>query len=38
LPDDGLVKPKPLREFVNINVNFNILKQFNAALVGQIKI
>jgi hypothetical protein len=37
-PDDGLVKPKHVAAFiVNLNVNFNILKQFNRALVGQIK-
>jgi len=30
LPDDGLVKPKHVGAFiVNLNVNFNILKQFN---------
>jgi hypothetical protein len=34
----ALVKPKHVAAFiVNINVNFNILKQFNFALVGQIK-
>jgi hypothetical protein len=33
-----LVKPKHVGAFiVNLNVNFNILKQFNFALVGQIK-
>jgi len=38
LPDDGLVKPKYAGAFiVNFNVNFNILKQFNFVLVGQIK-
>ena len=38
LPDDGFVKPKHLGAFiVNFNVNFNILNQFNCALVGQIK-
>ena len=38
LPDDGLVKPKHVGAFiVNLNVNFNILKQFNYALVGRIK-
>jgi hypothetical protein len=36
--DDGLVKPKHVAAFiVNRNVNFNILNQFNCALVGQIK-
>jgi hypothetical protein len=30
LPDDGLVKPRHARVFiVNLNVNFNILKQLN---------
>jgi hypothetical protein len=38
LPADGLVKPKHVAAFiVNLNVNFNILKQFNCPLVGQIK-
>ena len=38
LPDDGLVKPKHVGAFiVNLNVNFNILKQFNWGFVGQIK-
>jgi len=38
LPDDGLVKPKHVGAFiVNLDVNFNILKQFNSALVGLIK-
>jgi len=38
LPDDGLVKPKHVAAFiVNLNVGFNILKQFNCAFVGQIK-
>jgi hypothetical protein len=38
LPDDGLVKPKHVGAFiVNLTVNFNILKQLNCALVGQIK-
>jgi len=38
LPDDGLVKPKHAGAFsVNFNVNFNILKQFNSALIGRIK-
>ena len=38
LPDDGLVKPKHVGAFiVNLTINFNILKQFNCALVGQIK-
>jgi len=38
LPDDGLVKPKHVGAFiVNLNVNFNILKQFNFALIGLIK-
>jgi hypothetical protein len=33
-----LVKPKHVGAFVvNLNINFNILKQFNCALVGQIK-
>jgi len=33
-----LVKPKHVGAFiVNLNVNFNILKQFNIALVGQTK-
>jgi len=33
-----LVKPKHVGPFiVNLNVNFNILKQLNYALVGQIK-
>jgi hypothetical protein len=33
-----MVKPKHVGAFiVNLNVNFNILKQFNCALVGQIK-
>jgi len=33
-----LVKPEHVGAFiVNLNVNFNILKQFNFALVGQIK-
>jgi hypothetical protein len=33
-----LVKPKHVGAFiVNFNVNFNILKQFNCALVGRIK-
>ena len=37
-PDDGLVKPKHVGAFiVYLNVNFNILKQFNCALVGLIK-
>jgi hypothetical protein len=37
-PGDGLVKPKHVRTFIaNLNVDFNILKQFNCALVGQIK-
>ena len=37
-PDNGLVKPKHVEAFiVNFNVNFNILKQFNCALVGRIK-
>jgi hypothetical protein len=37
LPDDGLVKPKHVGAFiVNLNVNFDILKQFNCALVGHI--
>jgi hypothetical protein len=36
--DDGLVKPKHVGAFiVNLNVNCNILKQFNCALVAQIK-
>jgi hypothetical protein len=35
---DGLVKPNHVGAFiVNLIVNFNILKQFNCALVGQIK-
>ena len=39
LPDDGLVKPKHVGAFiVYFNVNFNILKQINCALVGLIKI
>jgi len=34
----ALVLPKHVGAFiVNLNVNFNILKQFNCALVGQIK-
>jgi len=34
----GLVKPKLVEAFiVNHNANFNILKQFNCVLVGQIK-
>jgi len=38
LPDDGLVKPKHVGAFiVNLNVNFNIVKQFNCALVGRIE-
>jgi len=38
LPDDGFVKPKHVGAFIVIfNVNFNILKQFKCALVGQIK-
>jgi len=38
IPDDGLVKQKHVEAFiVNLNVNFNILKKFNCALVGQIK-
>jgi len=38
LHDDGFVKPKHVRAFIAIfNVNFNILKQFMCALVGQIK-
>jgi hypothetical protein len=38
LPDNVSVKPKHVGVFiVNLNVNFNILKQFNCALVGQIK-
>jgi hypothetical protein len=33
-----LVKPKHVAAFVvNFNVSFNILKQFDCALVGQIK-
>ena len=37
LPDDGLVKPKHVGAFiVYFNVNFNILKQINCALVGLI--
>ena len=33
-----MVKPKHVGAFVvNLNVNFNILKEFNFALVGQIK-
>ena len=35
---NGLVKPKHVRAFiVNLHVNFNILTQFNCALVGRIK-
>jgi len=38
LPGDGLVKPKHVGAFtVNLNVNFNILKQLNYALVGRIQ-
>ena len=38
LPDDVLVKPKHVGAFtVYFNVNFNILKQINCALVGLIK-
>jgi hypothetical protein len=38
LPDDGLVKPKHVGTFImNFNVNFNIVKQFNFALVGRMK-
>jgi hypothetical protein len=38
LPDDGLVKPKHVGAFIAyFNVNFNILKQINCALVGLIK-
>jgi hypothetical protein len=38
LPDDGLVKSKHVGAFiVYFNVNFNILKQINCALVGLIK-
>jgi hypothetical protein len=38
LPGNGMVKQKHVGTFtVNLNVNFNILKQFNCALVGQIK-
>jgi hypothetical protein len=38
LPGDGLGIPKHVGEFiVNFNVNFNILKQFNCALVGRIR-
>jgi hypothetical protein len=38
LSDDGFVKPKHVGAFtVNFNVNFNKLKQFTCALVGQIK-
>ena len=38
LPDDGLVKPKHVGAFIiYFNVNFNILKQINCALVGLIK-
>jgi hypothetical protein len=38
LSDDGLVKPKRLGALtVNLNVNFDILKQFNCALVRRIK-
>jgi len=38
LPDDGLVKPKHVAAFiVNLNENFNILKQINCALGGKIK-
>jgi len=34
----GLIQPKHVESFiVNINVNFNILKQFNCALVGLIR-
>jgi hypothetical protein len=37
-PDDGLVQPKGVGEFiVYFNVNFNILKQINCALVGLIQ-
>jgi len=38
LPDDDLVKPKHVGAFiVYFNVNVNILKQINCALVGLIK-
>jgi hypothetical protein len=38
LPEDGVVKPKHVGAFIVIfNVNFNILKRFKCALVGQIK-
>jgi hypothetical protein len=38
LPDDCLLQPKHVAAFiVNLNVNLNILKQFNCALVGRIK-
>jgi hypothetical protein len=36
--NNGLVKPKHVGALiVNFNVNFNILKRFNCALVGRIK-
>ena len=38
LNDDGFVKPKNVGSFIVIfNVNFNIVKQFKCALVGEIK-
>jgi hypothetical protein len=38
LSGDGLVKPKHVGAFiVKLNVNFNILKQFNCTLVGRIE-
>jgi hypothetical protein len=37
-PDDSLVKQKHVGAvIVNLNVNFNILKQLNCTLVGRIQ-